>query len=373
MRYKQLLLVVFIMLACFSSVIGQQYYQYKQLDENWYYFDENQRHQSYEFSKSEKKIFLTLDNSLPDSSTLKMFVGTNTSIFINQQIVDFIDVNTVISYSIDSLFSMNGPDVDQLTIMLYHANRVIVKNGEILKPVVLLKNAIPASDIRMDTSHESVFIVLILIILITFTYIKIAHADIWRAYMKWARMISLKDQGDSIYKIRPFEKGTLIIVLAYAALGATAILGLMYLSSFSLPFSTYFENSRMPLVLFKWLGLVILLFALTFGRYFLVQSFTKLFGFREATRIHFYNHVRTSMVIFIVLLIGELIVIFGFHRVALFSWLINVLVIMLLLKSLLISFKLMKISTYRIFHLFSYLCATELIPAIILVRITFLT
>ena len=360
------------MLICVSDVLGQQYQRYKQLNDNWYYFNENQRHQSYRPTVNEQKIFLTLDRSLPDSSVLQMTVGANTSIFIDEQIVDFSKHNSIISYSIDSLFLAQSIDVDQLTIMLCHPDGVVVTNSEILKPVFLSKTTIPAPTKRMNSNYENVLLLLILVILITFTYIKVNHEDIWKGYMKWSKLVLLKDQGDAIYKLRPFEKRTLIIVFAYTILGATAILGLLYLSGFLLPEAEYFQSEYVSLVILKWFVLVLLLFVIAFSKYFLVQSFTRLFNFKKALRIHFYNHIRISMVILIVLLIIEVILIFVLHEVTLFNWLTNLMIILLLIKSLLISLKLINISSYRMFHLFSYLCTTELIPTIILVKITFL-
>lgn len=372
MNHKALISTVFISLGCFYNTFGQEYQRYKDLDDNWYYFDDNQRHQSYEVSDKQREIFLTIDRSAPDSAHLKLVVGSKTSIFINSEIVDFMAYTGVLNYRIDSLFETHNIVGNQLTIMLQHAGDVKVVNSEIVRPIRWSEVATPKPYLRSETNHEDVLIVLMLIILSLFVYIKIGHGDIWRGYMKWSRILSLKDQGDNIYKMRPFEKGTLIIVFTYAVLGATAILGFFYLSSFSLPMATYFQAGGVLSVVLKWLILVLILLVFAYSKYFLVKSFTRLFDFKRASRIHFYNHIRMSMVILITLVVLELIIIYGFHKIMLFNWFTNAIVILLILKSILISMKLIKISTYRMFHLFSYLCATEIIPAIILVKITFL-
>jgi|GEM_PF-4856062 len=374
MNYKIIIGIIFISLGCFDDTNGQEYQRYKDLDGSWYYFDDSQRHRSYELSDNENEIFLTIDRSVPDSAYLRMVIGANTSIFINKKIVAFTGSRVMLNYRIDSLFERyNTSGGDQLTIMLQHKSKVRVKSSAIVRPAQLSETATPKPYLRSETNYENVLIVLILILLSLFTYIKIDHGDIWRGYMKWSRiLLSHKDQGDNLYKMRPFEKGTVIIIFAYAVLGATAILGFFYLSAFSLPMATYFQTGGVLSVILKWLILVFVLLVLAYGKYFLVKSFTRLFDFKRASRIHFYNHIRMSMVILIALMALQLIVIFGFHKITLFNWFTNTMVILLLLKSVLISMKLIKISTYRMFHLFSYLCATEIIPAIILVKITFL-
>ena len=373
MGQKLLLSILFVTLLASGKVNAQQFQTVKQVDDSWYYFDENQRHQSYKLPKTNSQLFLTIDRSQPDSAILQMQVNANTSIFVDKQIVSFTDRDELLSYSLDSLFVACEIDDEQMTIMLLNPNSVIVSNSKIIKPNFQLEkpNTIPNG--RVDSSFENVMLILVLIILVLLAYVKRAHGDIWRAYMKWSRIPSLRDQGDAIYKMRPFEKGTLTITLVYALLGATCILGLFYLSDFSLPISAYFQSDYLSLIILQWLMLVLVLYILVFGKYLLVKTFTRLFDFKGASRIHFYNHVRISMVILICLLVIELIIIFGFQHVMLFGWLRNIMIILLLIKSLLVSLKLIKLSSYRMFHLFSYLCATEIIPAIILIKVTFLT
>jgi len=374
MGYKLLFSILFAALFSVGSADAQQFQTHKQLDDSWYYFDKNQRHQSYNLSKTNTEIFLTIDRSQPDSAILQMSVNANTSIFIEDQIIGLVNKDKRISYSIDSLFLAYGIDSEQMTIMLLNVDDAIVKNSKIIKPLfspLVKTTAYPNS--RVDSDFENILLILVLTILVILVYVKAAHSDIWRAYMKWSRILSLKDQGDAIYKLRPFEKGTLTITLVYATLGATCILGLFYLSDFSWPISAYFQSDYVFLFFVKWLVLVLTLYILVFSKYLLVKSFTRLFDFRGASKIHFYNHVRISMVILFFLLAIELIIIFGFQHVMLFAWLRNIVIILLVVKSLIISFKLIKLSTYRMFHLFSYLCATEIIPAIILIKITFLT
>jgi hypothetical protein len=367
MNYKNLVGVVFILVGCCFNSQGQAYQRYTALDDNWYYFDDNQRHQSYELSDRQQEIFLTIDRSVPDSARLRLTIGAHTSLFINKKIVDFKSKGVTLNYAIDSLFERHIAFGDQLTIMLRHSRYVTVRDSEIVRPV---QRSTPASALpllRGETEFENALIVLVLVILTLLTYIKLGHDDIWRGFMNWSGILSLKDHGDNIYKLRPFEKGTFIIVFAHALLGATALLGFLYLSA-----SPYFVAGGVLSVVLKWLVLTLLLFVLAYGKYFLVKSFTRLFAIKRASRIHFFNHIRMSMMILMALIVVELMVIFGYQQVALFHWFMNVTVVLLLLKSLMISIKLVKISTFRKFHLFSYLCATEIIPAIILVKITFI-
>ncbi len=373
MRYKSLLGFLIVCLASTSAVFSQPYQTHNQLDDGWYYFDDNQRHQSFDSSKQQQQIYLTLDQSFPKGAILQMAAVANTSVFIEGQVIDFITSNQILSYPLDSLFASSSSSGGQLTIMLFNSDNVAISGTEVIIPTTNLKNEYTAPIIRRNTDYLNTLLILILLTLVMFIYIKLSHADIWRGYMKWSRILSFKDQGDAIYNIRPFEKGMLTIVLGYATLGGTAIFGLFYLSEFLTYSSQHFQSDHVLLIISKWLGLVLLLFVLGYSKYFLIKSFTRLFDFKGASRIHFYNHIKISIMIVVILLLTQVVLIFGFHSTSLHGWIPQVTIGLLVVKSLLVSLKLIKISTYRIFHLFSYLCATEIIPAIIFVKITFLT
>lgn len=373
MRYWSPLSLIIVLLISTNAVFSQQYQLHKKLNKNWYYLDDNDQHQSFAPSNQQQKIYLSVDKSFPEGAVLNMLVNSNTSIFIDGRIVDFASSSQRISYSMDSLFSVYDVQLGQLIVTLFNPYNISVKQTTITRPYIDLEEEKSIPVLRNNANNLNVLLIFVLTILVMFTYIKLAHAEIWKGYMKWSRILSLKDQGDAIYKIRPFEKGALIIVLGYTLISATAIFGLFYLSEYLMLGSDYFDSGNIPLLIFKWLGLVLFLFVLAYSKYILIKMFTTLFDFKGASKIHFYNHIKISIVIVLALLLTELILIFGFRSTLLDDWIPHVIIILLVLKSLLVSVKLIKISSYRLFHLFSYLCATELVPAIVLVKITFLT
>ena len=324
MGSKSLLSALFIVLASTHTICSRQYEVYKQ-------FDDNHREQSYELSKRQEKVFLTLDNGFPRPTALRVFIEGKVP------------------------------------------SDILAKNTGVTTLVPLVKKEMPTPIPRKSSDHKNVLLILTLITLMVLAYIKITHVDIWKQYMKWSWIISLKDRAGIIYKFTPFERRSLLMVFAYALLSANAILGLFYFSTFSWKISAHFLHSNIFIAISKWFELVLFLLAIVFAKYVLINLFTRLFDLKKASRIHFYNHVRISMMMVSILLIVEFVVIFGFQNTLFTDWLEVFLIGIFILRSLLISIKLIKINTYRMFHLFLYLCATELIPTIVLVKSFFFT
>jgi len=371
MSYKLILCVLVSVLMGSSGVYAQTYQTYKELGGSWYYYDDFQRHQSYDPSQKQEKLFLTLDRDFPEHAFLSFEVNSGTSLFIEDEILDQFTATTIVKYDLDSLFEASSHSKEFITILLYN-RRYIKLSGT---SVIFLKESDQGKSneakLRKSSNFKNTLLIFFFLVLCMLVYVKINHADIWRGYMNLGSLLSIKDSGDTIYKIRPFEKGALSMVLTYSMISATAIFGLSYLDGFRLiPLSLFSANNSFVLIL-NWLLLSVTFFTMAYFRYFLIKTFTRLFDFKGASRIHFYNHIKLLITLMITVVLVELVLIFGMQRLTFFSWFETIIVTLLIFKSILISLKLFRISSFRFFHLFSYLCATEIIPAIILVKITF--
>jgi hypothetical protein len=372
MNLRGLFAFFFFVLLITTQVHGYQYHVAKQLDNSWYCFDDNQRYLSFEESSDQQKAFLTLDNSYPKSSILKMSVGKNTSIYIGTVIVAYYNADTTLSYRLDSLFETVLDNPSQLTLTLFNPEGVEINGSKILTPMIGLDYEQSTPIFRIVRNQKDALLIIILIIAAALTYLKIGHVDIWRGYMKWSRLITIKDQGAAIYKIRPFEKGTIIIVLIYGMVSAVVIMALSVLMDLKFIDHLLFNSQSLTILLLIWVVLSLMLFTLAFAKYLLVKIFTKLFVFKGASRIHFYNHIKISLLFALLVLLISLIGIYSLSETGIGGWIHIAVIGLLLMKTFLISLKLFRISAYGIYHLFSYLCATELIPSIILIKVTFL-
>jgi hypothetical protein len=139
---------------------------------------------------------------------------------------------------------------------------------------------------------------------------------------------------------------------------------------FALPIR--FQASGFWMMGWQWLKLSLIIFYVFLLKIAIIFSLTRLFGMRGMARFHFLNWIRLLLVVFgsatIILFIyfisrgdsSEFFVVFlSLVIAALMSWVVVAF------------FKLSGRSEHSMFHLFSYLCATEIIPLLITVKVLF--
>jgi hypothetical protein len=134
----------------------------------------------------------------------------------------------------------------------------------------------------------------------------------------------------------------------------------------------YFKINGFWSAIGQWLKISTIILAIFFVKILLVFSFTRLFGLKGLTRVHFFNWVR-------LLLIG-----IGTFSVMLFVYYISrgrntdifIVFLSLIIATLaawifIVLLKLAGKSEHSMFHLFSYICATEVLPLLITIRVLF--
>ena len=133
-----------------------------------------------------------------------------------------------------------------------------------------------------------------------------------------------------------------------------------------------FDASEFWTMWLQWLELSAIVFLVLLLKIFIIFSLTRLFGMRGMARFHFFNWMRL------------LLVVIGFATVVLFMYFISrgdreslyviflsVVIVTLTGWIVVAFFKLGGKSGHSMFHLFSYLCATEIIPLLITAKVLF--
>ncbi|MEQ8424194.1 MAG: DUF4271 domain-containing protein, partial [Cyclobacteriaceae bacterium] len=96
----------------------------------------------------------------------------------------------------------------------------------------------------------------------------------------------------------------------------------------------------------------------------------RLFNFKEAIAPQFFNCIRLFFFIFTVsAIICVCYFVFKIQSPGAYSFLLGGIIFLLGVWIIVIGLKLLRRSPFRFFHLFSYLCASELIPIVILVKV----
>lgn len=133
-----------------------------------------------------------------------------------------------------------------------------------------------------------------------------------------------------------------------------------------------FHASDFWMMWLQWLKLSTIVFLVLLSKIFIIFSSTRLFGMRGLARFHFFNWIRLLLV---VLGIATILLFMYFitrgDREMLYVMFLSVVVMTLIAWIVVAFFKLGGKSGHSVFHLFSYLCATEIIPLLITVKVLF--
>ena len=181
--------------------------------------------------------------------------------------------------------------------------------------------------------------------------------------------LSFQNREESLITIRPLNRNNLLFIGLDALLIGFLISSLKVLSPQHLemnllrgaPSSYYLD----------WLEISFVIFLLLIGKYILISVFNRLYHLGEFRFIQFYNSLRYSIWVFLLAFIILVLSYLSFRQpyLHIYSFMINMVVFLLAIRLFILFIKLMNYSDYRNFHLFSYLCATEIIPFLVLYNI----
>lgn len=189
-------------------------------------------------------------------------------------------------------------------------------------------------------------------------------------YFNFIRLFSIQEREDSLLNSRISASVNILYYLFSSVAIAFTWLTIFHFGSDKITVSESFKIHSLGSAFFQW-GKLSLFVTLGFIlRLVILSTFTSLFEFKEALSVQFYNSVRLGFFLATMSALACLsIFILGIHSPAPYSTLLKGIILMLIFWVFMVGLKLMRRSPFRFFHLFSYLCASELIPVVILVKV----
>lgn len=271
------------------------------------------------------------------------------------------------NYSIDSL--KNEYPKDEVLISVFGKNLQLkqLATGIIDLNPAKLWNAdksiytIVPRDVR---SHSDFFIVSILIVLSVVLLVRRALKNVFFEYFSFQRAFSVSPRSEGLFTIGVFSSANMMVLAMYGiALGFIMVV-------VSLGVSDHFRSQDTPGLILTSLGVSAVLVLLMIVKYFLVWAISEIFRLRKFHFIQYFDYFRITLfmtAVFFILSIFNLST-DGYYLSNYRNAFLGIVVLMLLLRPLFIFLKLNKLSGYKNLHLFSYICGTEIIPLIIILK-----
>lgn len=263
-------------------------------------------------------------------------------------------------YNIDSLRLKFGSP--ELVIGFYP----LKSSSSSVEIVSRKKNDRTEARLRASSGFRDFAVIAILVLLILFTALLRLNPKLTADYFSISKIFSVRETDESqLYTRITSSSNILFYVFCSMMVGFSLTLIFQYTASQK-------HHPDFWVALLQWIKLSMIVLFIFFLKVALVYSLSILFGIKGAGRIHFFYWIRVLVVTGSLISIGVFLYFIsrGQHTnvYEIFRWIIT---IVLILLSALVFLKLMRRAECSIFHLFSYICATEIIPFLITTKLLY--
>jgi len=306
-------------------------------------------------------VYFTLDKKTLGNKLL-IFDRTEYSVFINGKLI--FRKRDSLTLPIDSLWAQNrGP----LFVSIYQEQPIYSLKTVLQLPINKsdLDNPVREGNFFKDFVIIALFI-LIAIMVILFR----VNPRLTFDYLNVLKLFSLQERDEAIVAGRIGSSINLFFFGLISFLLSLLLLIILYVAPDRLRLAVEFFPHTTQQAFLSWFILSCIIFLLLIAKLVLIASFSLLFKLKSIVRFQFFNFVRLLFVS--TLSMGLLaIVYFIFHsqNPTLFYNLLVLGSILVTAGTIFLFVKLLARTGFPIFHLFSYLCATEIIPLMILGKV----
>ncbi|MEQ8684334.1 MAG: DUF4271 domain-containing protein [Imperialibacter sp.] len=218
---------------------------------------------------------------------------------------------------------------------------------------------------RSVDKREHFILLFTIAFFVTTGFFRLQFSRIFRSFIDLNRVLSFRVRDEMVSGFRLLSTSSITIHILVSMLAAFFLtIGQSYLSPEVLSAPTLSNYIS------EWAVYALLILAFLLSKRFLIQIFGEVFQMRGAIYLQVFEYLRT---IFILLSIALFVYVLFFYLFGTASqWLISNMagfaIAFLISVMLLMFYKLAFETRYQKLHLFSYLCATEILPAILLIK-----
>lgn len=345
---------VFVALLIFSASLHAQTHEVN-LRSQWQVFQDGQ-YMPYKNQKTQS-VHIEL-NAKEHRGTLYITNRNEFSVFVNGRLAwrlaDTLKINT------DSLLRAEG---GLARLSIYQQPRVFALHTGLMVPDQ--KNT-DLNALR-PSGHFSNFVILALFFLLVFIVALFrASPQLLFDYLNVIKLFSIQERDDATVTGRIGASLNILYFAFVSFLLALLILILLQYSTDRFAISLYFHTQSTAAAFGIWLLLSVVVFAILMVKLLLIFICSHLFGLRDTVRFQFFHFVRLLFISGIgmgLVLIGFYI--FDISNPAAFAGLLYTVATLVLISVAFLFLKLLGRTGLPVFHLFSYLCTSEIIPLII--------
>lgn len=322
-------------------------------------------------STDQKKntLYFVIDGHKHRGQRIEMVSKLPFTLFINGQIAGKLPVGENL-LSIDSLATIYSSELS----FAIHGSRTPV--GFYTARIVADIPAASGEELlsERDRNHFHDFAILCCgVLLLCFVLLYRTNPQLLFDYINFIKLFSAQEREENMLSSKMVASNNLLFYGVASMLFSFLLLVMNFYSQSTWVWLQAEAHQSVGRLLFSWVSISLLIFLLLMTKSLLVFSFSRLFDFNEAPTIQFFNFIR--LVFMICLITGLMLLVyfvFGVTKTQAYVRLFYIMSFVFVFWLPLVFLKLLKRSPYSMFHLFSYLCAVEIFPIVIVVKFLFL-
>lgn len=294
---------------------------------------------------------------------LEIKSSTISSVFINNQLL--LSGKTSYSLAVDSLRGVFKTSHFIVSVYISEGNFNKLRTYLVYPEVGTKLNSLEPAPATFFNDFIVIASILILLLLV---FIVRLNSKLASDYFSVTKIFSLHESEDSIVYTRITSSGNFL----FYGFSSLTIGFFLFILDFYLLQRHWFQVTSFQEAMLYWMIVSLVVVLIFVSKMVLILLFATLFNLREVAGMQFFNWVRLlflsvgillALAVLTIIVRKESISFFGFLDVSL-GWIIG-------LWLILAFFKIAVKSKIGLFHLFSYLCATEIIPSLIVLKILF--
>lgn len=363
-KYKRQILTLCILAIAMHASAQQLVYDLRQ---EWVYFSpENKGFLPFDEQNLQNKVIsFRLADPEFNQFYLSIFVIEKSYLFYGTKLIATIPAG-VTNLKIDSLRNTLGDRQPFITIYGHKLLPQLIT--EVRTQPLSPGKVLSYQPIRYVNEFSNFFYFSATLIFLLFVFLKTQFSELAGQYLLFQRTFKVKTIDELIYKIPYLRFPNIFFIAIISSMVGFATLSFMYFYPEQILFLGI--NPRVStfwILILNWIEISGLVLILTILKYFLTIAMSSLFSLNIAN-IHFASSLRLLLSFSFLLMFLTLILYF---LIGLLSLPIYLLIILLAILSmqLILFFKLSLVTTHTLLYIIVYLCATEIIPIIVLFKI----
>ena len=362
-KTKVLLIILFSVQGLLLNAQSKQEV-IKDLREAWLIIDAQGYHQ---FAEDRvKKIFFSLDASQFEGDFLFVEDDAPFGIFINQKLVAEKDRGSV-RFDLDSLSALYSP---KLSFSVFQGGGISSLSCKVLRPASA--NPVFSQDLfpRKGNFFLDFSLIATLLIAVYLVFLLRTNPRLTFDYLNVAKLFSAQEREENLLASRVTSRVNLLFYLFCSLFCSLTLLIVFHLAKDLVPVAVYFPIRSTGEGFLQWIKLSVIIAGLLGLKLSIVLLFSLLFNLRDKAPIQYFNFIRALfLAVGIIALISTVNFILNGQFGGLDLIWLKIGAWVMVLSAGMMYLKLLALTRYHFFHLFSYLCASEIIPLVILLKI----